>query len=243
MTSMDSFGSGSDSGSGMVCSTRGASISPVRNVDELAAMVTSWRAYGEALDLQRSDGERAASILCLGDVGYVLMVKDHAMLTRPWPFSHIVTRVAHDGAEPSVAAATRWYYPDETTDLDGSRFSEDQIQGDARAIAQAAWAWLMNDDVLDGFMLNDRRYDPVAVDSLDDGIRFINDHMKHEHWPAEACREALALAATLKADRVLVISPWQISMRVSPTEPQVLFLRHARYSEVRIHVVGLPEDV
>lgn len=239
MTNVDSFGSGS--GSGIVCSMSGGGFSPVLNVDELAAMVTSWRAYGEALDLQQSDGERAASILCLGDVGYVLTVKDHAMLSRPWPISHIVTRVAPDSAEPSVAAATRWYYPDETTDLDGSRFSEDQIQGDARTIAQAAWTWLMNAQVLEGFTLGDRRYDPVAVESLEDGIKFINDHMKSQHWPAEACREPLALAATLDADRVLVISPSQISLRVSPTEPRVLFLRYARYSDVHIRVVGLPD--
>jgi|GEM_PF-5110971 len=231
------------SNSGIVCSTSDGGTSPVLNVDELAAMFTSWRAYGEALDLQQSDGERAASILCLGDVGYVLTVKDHAMLTRPWPFSHIVTRVAPDSAELSVAASSRWYYPDETTDLDGSRFSEDQIQGDARTIAQAAWTWLMNEEVLSGFTLGDRRYDPVAVESLEDGIKFINDHMKSQHWPAEACREALDLSATLDADRVLVISPWQISIRVSPTEPRVLFLRYARYSDALIRVIGLPEDV
>lgn len=224
----------------IVCSTSDGRVSPVRNADELSAMVTAWRAYGEALHLQRSDGDRAASILCLGDAGHVLMVKDHAMLARTWPFSHIVTRLGPGGAEPSVAVATRWYYPDETTDLDGSRFSEDEIQGDAHTIAHAAWAWLMCEQVLDGFTLGDRRYDPVAVESLEEGIAFINEHLDR-WWPTEACRPALDLAATLDADRVLVISPSQISMRISPTEPRVLFLRHARYSDVRIRVVGLPD--
>ena len=227
---------------GIVCSTSDGRVSPVRNVDELTAMITAWRKCGEALDLQRSDGERAASVLCLGDEGHVLMVKDHAMLTRPWPFSHIITRVAQDGAELSVAASSRWYYPDETTDLDGSRFSEDQIQSDLYTIAHAAWAWLMHEQVLDGFTLGDRRYDPVTVESLEEGIAFINEHLDR-WWPTEACRSAIERAATLDADRVLVISPSQISMRVSPTAPRVLFLRYARYSEVRIRVVGLPEDL
>ena len=216
--------------------------SPVRNVDELFARITAWREYGDALHLRSSDGERAASVICLGDEGHVLTITCPHRWTKPWVYSEIVTRVAPDRSKPSLDTRDQWHSPDETTDLAGSMFFEDHIHGNAREIAQAAWTWLMQQAMLQGFTFGKRVYDPVLVGSLEEGIAFINEHAAFS-WPEEASRAASDLAATLNSDRILVTDPEMITVRVSPTEPRVRFILRGYGPDTHIRAYGLTDDL
>ena len=216
---------------------------PVHSTQELAAQVSAWRVYGETAKIYaHSADRREASMTALGDDGWLVKVRHANMVKGGWPYSRTVTRLAADGTLPSLAWGSQWYMPDESTDLAGSVLFAEQIQFDPTDVARAAWAWLTNEPMPDGFTAGKTGYDHAVCTSVGDALEWIA-HSEEQAWPQEAGRAAAELAEDLGVDRVVVTSPGQITIRVAATGRRVRLQRRGKGAEEYIRVIGMIDEL
>lgn len=218
-------------------------VRPVRRPQELEAFVSGWREYGQAATLHSQTRHgRAASLTALGMDGWLVRLRDQSTVQGEWPCSMTVTRLADDGTFPSVMGDSPWYAPDNSTDLAGRVLIAEQIQVNAAPVAACLWAWLTHAPMPKGFAVGKPGYDPVDVNSVEEALNFIATSTGPA-WPIEAGRAAVELAAELEANRVVVTSPGQFSLRVPSARRRVLVQCRGKGDDRLVRVVGMSDDL
>ncbi len=217
-------------------------VLPIHGLRELEAHVGAWLDYGQTAMIHRqpSDG-REVRVTALGDDGWLVKVRDARMVKGGWSYSKPLTRLLEDGSLPDFNRDSPWYIPDESTDLAGSVFLAGQIQFDPALVAQAGWAWLTGIPMPSGYELGKAEYDHVMCDSVAEALTWIANSSE-ESWPDEAAHATIELATELAADRIIVTSPGQITVRVDGSRRRVRF-QHRGRDDAHVRVIGMTDEL
>ena len=214
-------------------------VIPVVNEDVLRGLIQNWLSYGQRSKIfAQSESGRESRVVSLGDDGWALYVRDARMQRWGWPAAKLVSTAPEGGGESTVTTSTHWYRPNEESDLAGGMLFAENILVSPTQVASAAWAWMNNQPLPDGLVLDRASFDPIPCATVSEA--FARIPVDAFEWPPETRDATIAFAERLGVARAILMNPRSILIQTVGSDRRV---RLTLLKDATVMVPGLEDDM